>query len=101
MAQFGHYKDKVAAFKISQFLRQEKVFIKDDLLIDMENKKKELQTVLLALKTAKDNSESTYIENVFKREDSIVLNGKAYTSETAGQIAISSPTSNVHKSCLI
>ena len=81
IVKFGHYKDKLAAFKISQLLRQENVFMKDDLPDDMENKRKELHPVFLALKAAKDNTESAHIENVFKRKDSIMLNGKAYTSE--------------------
>ena len=55
--------------------------MKDDLPDDLEDKKKELHPVFMDLKAAKDIMGSPHVENVSKRRDCIVLNGKTYTSE--------------------
>ena len=81
IVKFCHYKHKLAAYDVSHALRSESVFLKDDLPETMEDNKKELYPVFLALKSARDNLGCSQVETLHKKRDSIVLNGKVYTAQ--------------------
>ena len=67
IVKFCHYKDKLAAYDVSHALRSESVFLKDDLPETMEDNKKELHPVFLALKSARDNLGCSQVETLHKK----------------------------------